>query len=211
MKKKVAVLFDLDGTLWDSSREVLLCWNQVLAPLGRRITELELNKLMGLTPREIADAQFPDLPPLERIQLTDCCLSAESPYLYTRGAKLYPKVRETLVQLKKRFFIGLVSNCTEDYALSFLHAHGLSALFDDHETAGRTGLGKEKNIALLLERNRIEEAIYVGDTAKDYAAARTANIPFIFASWGFGDLEGYSPRADSFSELGSAVSSILVS
>lgn len=206
--KKEAVLFDLDGTLWDSSREVLLCWNQVLSPLGRNITAEELSRLMGLTPREIGDVQFPDLPPRERYALTDRCLDAESPYLFERGARLYPQVRETLRLLHQRYFIGLVSNCTEEYAQAFFHAHGLSSLFDDHETAGRTGLDKGENISLLLARNDIRRAVYVGDTAKDLAAARAAGIPFLFASWGFGALPEDQPSLTRFSELVEAVASM---
>ena len=208
-EKKVAVLFDLDGTLWDSSREVLLCWNRVLSPLGRHIGKAEMDRLMGLTPREIADVQFPDLPPEERYALTGRCLDAEAPYLFERGARLYPRVRETLLRLKERYFIGLVSNCTEDYALAFLHAHALASLFDDHETAGRTGLDKGENISLLLRRNRIERAIYVGDTAKDLAAARAAHIPFLFASWGFGTVPEDQLAASNFSMVPEIASSIL--
>lgn len=207
--KKEAVLFDLDGTLWDSSLEVLLCWNRVLSPLDRYITKTELDRLMGLTPREIGDVQFSDLPPAERYALTNRCLDAEAPYLYDRGARLYPRVRETLRLLKRRYFIGLVSNCTEPYAQSFLHAHGFSALFDDHETAGRTGLGKSENIDLLLQRNHILRAVYVGDTIKDQEAAEAARIPFLYASWGFGHLEGVQPSAAVFSELAEAVPAVL--
>ena len=204
--KQIAVLFDLDGTLWDSSREVLRCWNRVLSPLGRGMTAEELSRLMGFTPREIADAQFADLPAEERYALTERCLRSEDPYLYARGARLYPRVRETLRELKRHCFIGLVSNCTEPYALAFLHAHGLAGLFDDHETAGRTGLDKGENIALLLRRNGIEKAVYVGDTAKDQQAAQAAGIPFLYASWGFGDLRDVKPTATTFSELPKAVS-----
>ena len=207
--RKEAILFDLDGTLWDSSAEVLLCWNRVLHPLGRDISEEELSRLMGLTPREIGDAQFPDLPPSERYALTSRCLDEEAPYLHGRGARLYPKVRETLKQLKKQYFIGLVSNCTEPYAQAFLHAHGLGSLFDDHETAGRTGLDKAENIQLLLKRNGIERAVYVGDTVKDLAAAQKANLPFLYAGWGFGDIVGYQPALTRFSELVEIVSSTL--
>ena len=153
-------------------------------------------------------ALFFDLPPAERYALTDRCLAAEDPYLYARGARLYPHVRETLRLLKKSCFIGLVSNCTEPYALAFLHAHGLTALFDDHETAGRTGLGKGDNISLLLHRNGIEKAVYVGDTVMDLMAARKANIPFLYAGWGFGDLTGYQPSLTRFSELVEIISSM---
>lgn len=209
MQTEKAVLFDLDGTLWDSSREVLLCWNRVLSPLGRKISPEELARLMGLTPKEIGDREFPDLPPQERQALTKRCLDAEAPYLYTRGARLYPGVRQTLRELKKRYFIGLVSNCTEDYAEAFLHAHGLRALFDDVETAGRTGLDKGENIALVLKRNQIKKAVYAGDTVMDLAAARAAGIPFLFASWGFGQAEGPYPAVDSFTMLPEAVSTVL--
>ena len=206
---KEAILFDLDGTLWNSAREVLLCWNQMLSPLGRQVTAAEMDRLMGLTPREIGDVQFPDLPPAARYALTDRCLQSEDPYLYEHGARLYPKVRETLRTLRRRYFIGLVSNCTEGYALAFLHAHGLTDLFDDHETAGRTGCGKGENIVLLLKRNGIKKAVYVGDTAKDRAAAQAAGIPFVYASWGFGDLGDVQPTAMLFSELPAVVSSVM--
>jgi phosphoglycolate phosphatase len=169
----------------------------------------ELSRLMGLTPREIGDVQFSDLPLAERYALTNRCLDAEDPYLFERGARLYPEVRRTLLQLKDRYFIGLVSNCTEPYALAFLHAHGLTSLFDDHETAGRTGLGKGENISLLMKRNQIKKAVYIGDTAKDLAAAQAVRIPFLYASWGFGDLAGIQPRATRFSELTATVSSVM--
>lgn len=208
-KMTEAVLFDLDGTLWDASKEVLLCWNRVLAPLGRCINKKEMARLMGLTPREIGDVQFPDLPPEERYSLTGLCLDAEAPYLYERGARLYPRVRETLRHLKDRYFIGLVSNCTEPYAQAFFHAHGLAALFDDHETAGRSGLSKSENITLLMKRNALQKAVYIGDTAMDLAAAQSANIPFLYASWGFGNLAEVQPMAASFSMLSEVVSSVM--
>ena len=204
--KKIAVLFDLDGTLWDSSKEVLLCWNRVLAPFGRSVFKTELDRIMGYTPKEIGDVLFPDLSPEERYALTDRCLDAEAPYLYERGARLYPGVRETLRVLKDTSFVGLVSNCTEAYAQSFFHAHGLTALFDDHETAGRTGLSKGENISLLMKRNQIKKAVYVGDTAKDLEAAQRAHVPFLYASWGFGNLTGIQPTANAFSELVRVVS-----
>lgn len=204
-----AILFDLDGTLWNSAQEVLLCWNRILSPLHRHITAAEMDTLMGLTPREIGDAQFPDLPPKERYALTDRCLDAEPPYLFERGARLYPRVRETLMALRRRYFLALVSNCTEDYALAFFHAHGLAGLFDDHETAGRTGLSKGENIALVLRRNQIKKAVYVGDTAKDQAAALSAGIPFFYARWGFGDIRAYQPTAGAFSELVTLVSAVM--
>lgn len=44
--------------------------------------------------------------------------------------------------------------------------------FEDIEMSGRTGLDKGKNIRLLMERNHIGQAVYVGDTKGDEKAAR---------------------------------------
>ena len=47
-----------------------------------------------------------------------------------------------------------------------------------------------------------------GVTAKDLCAARAARIPFLYASWGFGDLKD-QPCTCTFSELPEAVSRLL--
>ena len=52
--------------------------------------------------------------------------------------------------------------------------------------SGRTGMDEGRNIKLIMERNGIDNAVYVGDTEGDENAARYAGIPFIWASYGFG-------------------------
>ena len=49
----------------------------------------------------------------------------------------------------------------------------------------------------------------MGDTAKDLTAAQAANIPFLYASWGFGDLDEFQPRASAFPELPEAVADLM--
>ena len=87
----------------------------------------------------------------------------------------------------------IVSNCQDGYVPAFLHAHKLEEYFVDIEMSGRTGLDKGNNIALLMKRNRIKTAVYVGDTDGDEKAARFAGIPFIYAGYGFG--KAVSPDA----------------
>lgn len=47
---------------------------------------------------------------------------------------------------------------------------------------------------LLMERNGIAEAAYVGDTQGDLEAARLAGIPFVWAAYGFGKPEAWEVR-----------------
>ena len=46
----------------------------------------------------------------------------------------------------------------------FFTSHKLSKYFKDYENSGRTGLAKGKNIKLIIERNKLKNSVYVGDT-----------------------------------------------
>ena len=64
-----------------------------------------------------------------------------------------------------------------------------------------TGKLKAENIRLIMERNGIAEAVYVGDTQGDADACKEARIPMIYAAYGFGDVEGEYVTIHSFNEL----------
>ena len=68
-------------------------------------------------------------------------------------------------------------------------AHKLEKYFSDFEMSGRTDLTKGENIKLVMERNGINNALYLGDTIGDQFAAKDAEIPFVFALYGFGTTE----------------------
>ena len=94
----------------------------------------------------------------------------------------------------------IVSNCNEDYIPSFLDAHQLHRYFTDWECIGRTGRPKGENIRLVVKRNHLASPLYVGDTHMDQEAAAQAEVPFLHAAYGFGEVEG-APKLLSFSEL----------
>ena len=63
---KAAVLFDLDGTLWDSTAAVVPAWNRVLGKWGKTVTRADMASIMGLTDREIARRFLPETPEIGR-------------------------------------------------------------------------------------------------------------------------------------------------
>ena len=89
----------------------------------------------------------------------------------------------------------------------FLKYHQLGKYFLDFENPGRTGLTKGENIKLIIERNRLNNPVYVGDTEGDLKAARLAGIPFIYASYGFGEVSEYDYYIKALDELSRYVSS----
>ncbi|MCF0259387.1 MAG: HAD family hydrolase [Erysipelotrichaceae bacterium] len=197
---KRAVIFDLDGTLWDSTRGIAQAWNEVFARRSenKRITPKEVRQLMGLPMDEICRRVYPANQEAE--QLFQECADYENEYLARHGARLYDGVEDTLNTLKKDYFLAIVSNCQAGYIEAFLKANGYEELFDGILSYGDTLQYKAENIRTLMEQNGIEQALYVGDIEGDFRASSKAGIPFIFARYGFGDVEcAYGVNA--FSDL----------
>ena len=189
--KTDGILFDLDGTLWDSCRVVAESWGETL----RRVCGTELGPsaadvrgIMGMTGHEIAQALFARYG-AEAEAVCMRCIREENAYIARHGGDVYPGVREMLETLSRRFPLFLVSNCQQGYIPCFLGCTGFAPFFRDTACEGTTGLGKAENIALLCERCGLEHPVYVGDTVSDERSARKAGCAFVHAAYGFGTAE----------------------
>ncbi len=199
------VIFDLDGTLWDSSVQVAESWNVVIEQeVGKEhtLTAADIMKYMGLTMTEIADRHFGFLPEKERYELSHKCEVFENGYITEHGGRLFEGVEETLAKLKDMGVqMAVVSNCQEGYIKAFLDSMDMWKYFVDYEEWGRTMLLKADNIKLVMERNGASKGIYVGDIQKDSDAAHKAGIDCIYASYGFGEINDAVATLKSFDEL----------
>ena len=196
---KQGIIFDLDGTLWDSSQAVVDAWNTILE--GRyHFTVEQMQAQMGKTMDAIAYSLFADEDKEEALRLMTMCTDYENIYIEKHGGNLYSVVRETLEKLHKDYHLSIVSNCQEGYIEAFVNYYGLNDLIDDTENFGRTGKGKADNIRLVVERNNLEKAFYVGDIEGDYLSSTEAGVPFIFAAYGFGHVEN-TPAIEKFTDL----------
>ena len=179
--EKSMIIFDLDGTLWDSSAAVAESWNVVIRRAGgpvRDLTKYDISSNMGKTMTEIADVIFGMLPTEERYALSRKCEIFENEYITEHGGNLYPGVRETLeAMLAEGALMTVVSNCQEGYVKAFLDSMDMHRYFPDYEEWGRSGLLKADNIRLIMERNGADRAVYIGDIQKDWDAATEAGIP----------------------------------
>ena len=196
------IIFDVDGTLWDSSETILKAWNIVFSRRGLPQKRLsEIRACMGLTREAIAGKIFPSLPEEAREELVGECLETQKDLLAREGGKLYPGVRETLPLLFSRFGLYIVSNCECGYIEGMLSFCSLERFFRGFLCAGMTGLEKGDNLRLLREKYVLDGCVYVGDTRTDELACRRAGIPFVWASYGFGKAESPAAIVGSFSEI----------
>ena len=88
-----------------------------------------------------------------------------------------------------------------DGGLSHVEKLGLTPYIEGHLCYGDTGTTKGQTIRTLIERHNIGSCIYVGDTQGDYEATLEAGVPFIWASYGFGNPKGYTAKVSQFEDL----------
>lgn len=217
------IIFDLDGTLWDSSEAVAKSWNEMIGTFPDfhdLISVEEMQSYMGMPMDEIAYAFFRGLPKPRALELMDACMANENAYILRNGGRLYDGLEDTLKKLRENYFLAIVSNCQKGYIEAFLSYHRLKNYFQDIESYGNTGLQKGDNILLVMERNDIGSAVYVGDTMGDYTetmrAAQMADglcpplrLRFLHAAYGFGRAPEGTPSIAALTELPDAVSKVL--
>ena len=174
-----SLIFDIDVTLWDSRALVAEGYNIQLKKEGLEhlcVTAEDLKPLFGKVMTEIADVILASIDPKDRYDLMERCMDTENKYLFENECKIgYPEL------------------CMEKL--------GLTPYIEGHLCFGDTGTSKGKTIRTLMERHNIESCAYIGDTQGDYEATVEANVPFIWATYGFGTPEGYAAKVDSFAEL----------
>ncbi len=200
-----SLIFDIDGTLWNSTGIVAEGYNIQLRREGYDhlcVTAEDLQKLFGKTMREIADIMLATVPEDIRYGLMERCMETEQEYLHADPCQVgYPLVKETLLELKKNHRLFIVSNSQKGYPEIVIEKMGLQGIFEGHLCFGDTQAPKGQTIRILMERHGIESACYIGDTQTDYQATLDAGIPFIFCAYGFGSPEGWQAKVDAFADL----------
>ncbi|MBP5261619.1 MAG: HAD family hydrolase [Clostridiales bacterium] len=216
---KKGIIFDMDGTVWDSSENVAAAWTVKVHEAGytdKTVTREDIQSVMGKPMDVIADTLFTytEKGP-ERDNLRSACEEYENEYLRANGGILYNGVIETWKRLKEMgYHIYIVSNCQAGYVESFLEYYKISygteeSVVDDIECYGNNLLQKDENIRLIAERNGLTKACYVGDIQSDYDATMSAGLPFIHASYGFGTIDAKVPYIRSFEELITVVPEVI--
>ena len=200
-----SLIFDIDGTLWDSRALVAEGYNIQLKKEGLDhlcVTAEDLKPLFGKVMTEIADVILASIDPKDRYDLMERCMETENNYLFENECKIgYPGVMETVAQLSKQYRLFIVSNSQCGYPELCMDKLGLTPYIEGHMCFGDTGTSKGKTIRTLMEKYNVQNCAYIGDTQGDYEATVEADVPFIWATYGFGTPDGYAAKIDKFEEL----------
>lgn len=192
------LIFDIDGTLWNTTAVVAGAWNQAVSESGVKelsdlfVTDKMLQKEFGKPMDVIADDLFGEIDSKVKADLlAKCCVYEHEAILNNTEDLTYKGMRETLRELSKEKNLYIVSNCQDGYIELVMEKNGLSDIIKDYECFGHTGLQKGENISLLVSRNGLskEDTVYIGDTYGDFLATKEAGLQFVFAEYGFGEVK----------------------
>ena len=140
---KRGVIFDLDGTMWDSSEAVTAAYNRSLERVGLdiRLSRSDVMAVMGKTMTEIAHIYFDAIDPNRAEDIMLDCIEEENEYLKTHCGEVYDGLEDTLSELERRgYFLacvsasGNISKIRNVGAEQALKRRGISALWS-RETA----------------------------------------------------------------------------
>ncbi len=202
--KTDGLIFDLDGTLWDASEACILAWNMTLEKFGIKSFRVTKKIVAGFSGRLLNDILAENLPFIPQDQYNhfiELYAVQEANQMRATKGILYPDAKASLEKLSEKYPLFIVSNCQQGYIENFLEQQGLQTYFRDFESSGNTGNPKRENIMAIISRNRLFHPVYVGDTPGDYEASRWNQIPFIYASYGFGALSSADHPIGQLSDL----------
>jgi phosphoglycolate phosphatase len=199
-----SVIFDLDGTLWDSTATVARAWQEALNKVSfdtEPMTQARVRSITGLPYDIIHPKLFPTLSPAQLEEIRELSAQEELLYLQREGGRLYAGLEDTLDYLKVKYPLFIVSNCQSGYIEAFLEYHRLGQYFSDTECFGNTHKSKADNLGAIIARNQLKAPVYVGDTRGDWEASQANGIPFIYTTFGFGEVPSADATISDFGQL----------
>jgi phosphoglycolate phosphatase len=185
-----ALIFDLDGTLWDAAAASTYGWNLALEELGlpQRVTVEGIRSVSGRPFPQCVETLLPELSPVPDSTL-ELLESRERTGIELIAGELYEGVGDSLPRLAARYPLFVVSNCPDWYLDEFFRHTGLRAHFTGWDCYGLSGIAKSGMLNNLAATHRLAKAVYVGDTEGDRDAAAQAGMDFVFVRYGFGRVE----------------------
>ena len=183
LKNIKSVLFDLDGTLLDTSEGIINSVKYTIRCLGlRNLSDKVLSCFIG--------------PPIQDSLIKYCCLSRANIFRnYYKSECLYQAyVYEGIIELllilqKQNLNIGVATYKREDYAINILKHFGIFNYCSVvHGADNDNELTKADIIENVCQELSVEKSstVLVGDTEFDRIGADISGINFIGVTWGFG-------------------------
>ena len=156
-----ALIFDMDGTLWDATASYAEIWNRCFYESGmtRRVDSDELMKYMGQPIASIVKGITGNCLDDEKMKsFIDRLGILEDEMMPVLGGKPFAGLNEGLAKLSKYYRLFMLSNCGIDGLPNFMRYTGTEDYFSGYVSYGDRPMPKGDNMKYLI----------VGGVAGDY-------------------------------------------
>lgn len=192
LKDYAAIIFDLDGTVLNSSKDVMLCLGDAFEKENLEIDKTKLNpNIIGPPLNKMVKAVLPGIDDEMNLRVVSNYNEIYDSGKYN-NTKLYDGIYELLVRLKsanKKLFLATNKPNISTHLL--IKKYDLS-MFDDvyaFDMYGKELLTKTQMVKEIIEKYNldIKKTVMIGDSPGDVLAAKNNGIKSIGALWGYGD------------------------
>lgn len=206
MKNYDALIFDMDGTLWDAREQVTKGWNLAYEAYTGKPGWLTMENFachFGATLYDLVRIAFPGVAEEEIDGINNLCQASQTKVLRQEPGVLYPGVLELIPKLAEHYDLYIVSNCGAGYIEAMLEGTGLGRYFQGWMCYADTLSPKGVTIQALMKRYGLTHSLYVGDIQGDADACKQAGIDIIYAAYGLGSIKDgdYAAKINTFSDL----------
>lgn len=175
------IIFDMDGTIINSTYCDYLAWKKLLEEFGIHLEYDEYIGILGIKGAEVLKSKIPSLSEEEIHNLLKKKLVLFKEIATETGINAIPFVKEFILDLKKEGLpIGLASSSRREKINFVLSPTGLLEMFDVIVSGEDVKNGKPHPDIFLTATNSLnllpEEVIIFEDAAIGVKAARNANI-----------------------------------
>ena len=178
------VLLDLDGVILDTKENMKLSWNKVKKDFKLKNSFNDYSKYIGMPFDKILKKLFIKKD-FNKIRKT---YQNESIHQFNK-IKLYNGVRKTLKKLNKRkITLGVVTSKDKFRTLKLIKKFKINIkliVSPSKKLRGKPFPDQLLKATKMAKTNAVN-AIYVGDMFVDYRAAKSSNINFVHAKYGYG-------------------------
>ncbi len=183
IKKKGLIIFDLDGVIINSEKNMEYAWNNTSKKIGEKIKFQSYRKFVGLGFFQI----------LKKLGIPKKKFKKAFFYynkysnIYIYKVKLYPGIKNEISKIKKNYNVALFTSKNKKRVKKILNKFQIKfekiVALDDVVKPKPNPEGLLKIIKIYpYDKNKI---FYLGDTIHDFIAAKKSKIKFLHCNWGF--------------------------
>tara|TARA_B100000035_G_scaffold315397_1_gene335797 strand:- start:5786 stop:6403 length:618 start_codon:yes stop_codon:yes gene_type:complete len=186
MNKYDLVIFDLDGVLIDSKKNMEFSWNIVRKKFKIKKNFNKYFKFLG----------YPFFDILKKLSIKKNLKQIQTEYnknsiRYFNKINLYKDIQEVLKFLiKKKIKLAIVTSKNKNRTSKLVKKFKLPIKNIVCPSKSTRGKPYPDQIKIALKRANIKKnrALYVGDMYVDYLLAKRSKIHFVFAKYGYGKI-----------------------